>query len=869
MPKYLVIVESPLKARKIGEYLGKEYQVEASIGHIRDLPEKSIWVDIEHGFLPAYEVPSAKQRRVTELRKYAKWAENIVLATDPDREWEAIAWHLAHVFGIDPTTVSRVTYHEITKTAIIEAFSHPSRIDMWLVNAQQSRRILDRIVWYEVSPVLWRKVRSGLSAGRVQSVAVKLLVEREREIRTFIPDESWKIFAHTRHDDIDFSLELMKIDGKNMRFKNEPEALKFFATHNISLSHIESKKDKKWNTFFRFEHHEDFLLTSLEKKDSKRTPGAPFTTSTLQQEASRKLGYGVKMTMDIAQRLYQNGHITYMRTDSVSLSEQAIKSARAYIIQEWGQEYTVPNGRRYKTKQANAQEAHEAIRPTHFDTIPENSGLSAQDMKLYRLIWERTIASQMAEAVVETTTYSFSPSVEDKKWVLSDSQLHDETWIAKGEVIKFAGFMKLYIEWTDDEKEDDDGNISYKRLPKLNEGNQITSKEWLGQQKFTLPPARYTEASLVKKLESEGIGRPSTYAATIQTIQDRGYVMIESKKLIPTDIAFVVTDFLEKEFTNFMQYKFTALVEEEFDQISRGELDWQKMLTDFYWPFHKSVESVLESEGRFSGERVLGSDPVSGRSVIARMSRFWPVVQIGAQDELSTDEKPRYANLSLGMSIDNITLGEALELFSFPKEIGSYEEKNVIIGQGRFGPYVKWGDIFISIPRTDDPHTIDLPRARELIEAKKTEIAPVGLYQWEPYTKGKWRFGPFLKWKDFYVNIPRAVDFEAITHEEAEKLIRAKIEKESQRYIHSWTEEKISLERGRYGPYIKFGKENFYLKRGGKKITDDDEIANLTLADVKEIILEQMPNAFGEKKPKSKSGTKSEIKKKVVAKKKK
>lgn len=853
MPKNLVIVESPAKAKKIAQYLGPDYQVEASIGHIRDLPEKNIGVDIEGGFIPAYEISPDKKKRVTELRGFAKKAEHIILATDPDREWEAIAWHLAHVFDIDPVSATRVTYHEITKDAIKESFSKPGHIDMGLVNAQQSRRILDRIVGYEVSPVLWRKVRSWLSAGRVQSVAVKLLVEREREIRAFVPDESWHIRALALSGGIDFALDLSKVWGKSAKFTTEAEAWEFFDRHGINIEKAKKDKTKKWHIAYLAETSENFVLTDVEKKESKRTPGAPFTTSTLQQEASRKLGYSVKTTMDIAQRLYQNGHITYMRTDSVHLSDQAISWARIFIEKTYGKEYALPSGRQYKTKQANAQEAHEAIRPTSIETTPEKTGLDAMEYKLYKLIWERTVASQMAEARIETTTYRLS------SWV------QGEEWVAKGEVILFPGFMQLYVEGTDDEE-----NEETKKLPLLTTGAIVVAHALSAEQKFSLPPPRYSEASLVKKLESEEIGRPSTYAATIQTIQDRGYVVIESKKLIPTDIAFVVTDYLEKEFSSFMQYDFTARVEAEFDQISRWELDWKKMLSGFYTPFHTSIEAALGTEGRFAWEKILWKDPATGRTVLARMSRFGPVVQIGAQDELSEEEKPRYANLAPGMSIDDITLEESLGLFSFPKDIGSYEDKSLIVGQGRYGPYVKWGEAFISIPRTEDPHAVDEARAIELIEAKKQADAPIGEYEWVGYTKWKWRFWPFLKWKDLYVNVPKAIDFDNITHDEATRLIAAKVEKEANRYIHNWSEEKISVERGRYGPYIKFGKENVYLKRDGKKITDENEIISLTLEDVKAIISQQIPNAFSEKKSKTKVGTtKKSAVKKAPAKKKK
>lgn len=833
MPKNLVIVESPAKGKTIEKFLGKDYRVEASFGHIRDLPEKKMGIDIAGGFIPEYEVSPEKKKRVTELKKLAKEAEKIWIATDEDREGEAIGWHLCAALGIDEKTVDRIVFHEITKTAIENAIKHPRKIYLNLVNAQQSRRILDRIVGYEVSPVLWKKVRTGLSAGRVQSVAVKLLVEREREIRAFNPEESWKVTAKIGGD-TPMIVEFAKLDGKGKRLKNESDVLKFLSTHGIQIDTVKNTKDKKGNLLISLPHAEDFVLMDAEVKASSRLPGAPFTTSTLQQEASRKLGYGVKTTMEIAQRLYQNGFITYMRTDSVNLSDLAINTARVFIEKEFGKEYSMPNGRKYKTKQASAQEAHEAIRPAYIEKTPETIGLDGMDAKLYRLIWERTVASQMKEAEIETTTYHFSPVTST-----------NEDWIAKGEVIKFPGFMKLYIEGTDEENEEESES---KKLPSVKKGEKLISSELHGLQKFSLPPARYTEASLVKKLESEGIGRPSTYAPTIQTIQDRGYVVIESKKLIPTDIAFVVTDFLEQEFPTFMDYNFTAKVEGEFDKIAEGELEWKKMLGAFYHPFHESINTALWSEWRFSGERILGKEAESGRTVLVRMSRFGPVVQIGSPDELSEEEKPRYANLGAGMSIDDLTLEEALKLFSFPKWLGSYEGKDVIIGQGRFGPYVKWGEQFVSIPRGENVHAVDLNRAIEIIEVKKVENAPVGTYDGEPYTKGKWRFGPFLKWKNLYVNVPRAIDFENITPEEAEKLIAAKVEKEANRYIHQWPEEKISVENGRYGPYIKFEKENVYLKRDGKKITDQEVIAKLTLTEVKEIISEQIPDAFKEKK---------------------
>ncbi len=833
MAKNLVIVESPAKGKTIEKFLGKDYRVEASFGHIRDLPAKNMGIDIPGGFIPAYEISPEKKKRVTELKKLAKEAEKIWIATDEDREGEAIGWHLCMALGLDPTDVDRIVFHEITKTAIEHAIETPRKIYLDLVNAQQSRRILDRIVGYEVSPVLWKKVRPGLSAGRVQSVAVKILVEREREIRAFVPEESWKIMAKIGGS-TPMMIELAKIGSKPAKMKSEADIQEFFKSHGINLPGIKTQKDKKGNLIFTFPQEESFSLIESEVKAGTRMPGAPFTTSTLQQEASRKLGYGVKMTMDIAQRLYQNGHITYMRTDSVNLSDLAINAARDFITKEYGSEYAMPNGRKYKTKQASAQEAHEAIRPTYMDKTPEAIGLDAQEAKLYRLIWERTVASQMQEAQVETTTYHFSP--------LSSPS---EDWTVKGEVIKFPGFMKLYIEGTDDEHDEESDT---KKLPLVRKWEEVLSEDFAWNQKFSLPPPRYTEASLVKKLESEWIGRPSTYAPTIQTIQDRGYVVIESKKLIPTDIAFVVVDYLEQEFEGFMQYSFTAEVEGQFDQIADGKLEWTKMLGDFYTPFHASIEEALGTDGRFSGERILGKDPATGRTVLTRMSRFGPVIQIGAPDELAEDEKPRYANLSAGIYIEDVTLEQALTLFSFPKDIGSYEDKPLSIGQGRFGPYVKWGETFISIPRWEDAHSVDQARAIELIEAKRIEDAPVGSYEWEWYTKWKGRFGPFLKWKWLYINVPARFDFDNLSESDAQALIAAKVDKEANRYIHNWPEVKISVENGRYGPFIKFGKENVYLKRGGKKITEMEEIKALTLDDVKEMISEQIPDAFKEKK---------------------
>ncbi len=850
--KNLVIVESPAKGKTIEKFLGKDYRVEASFGHIRDLPEKNLGVNIVGGFIPEYEITAEKKKRVSELKKYAKEAEKIWIATDEDREGEAIGWHLCAALGIDETKVDRIVFHEITKTAIDHAIAHPRHIDMGLVYAQQSRRILDRIVGYEVSPVLWKKIRPGLSAGRVQSVAVKILVEREREIRAFIPEESWKIEASIEAQGYQFPIEFTKVDGKNKKYKSHTDIEKFFATYGVQLASLSPKKDKKGNILIESPLHHQFLLDDVEKKESTRMPGAPFTTSTLQQEASRKLGYGVKQTMDIAQRLYQAGHITYMRTDSVNLSDLAITSAREFITKEYGKEYALPNGRKYKTKQASAQEAHEAIRPTYIDKTPDSISLDGQELKIYTLIWQRTVASQMKEAIVETTTFSFTPMGHPT-----------ETWIVKGEVIQFAGFMKLYIEGTDEEEEEGSA-----KLPPLKAGDLVESTRIVGLQKFSLPPPRYTEASLVKKLESEGIGRPSTYAPTIQTIQDRGYVEKAEKKLVPTDIAFVVTDYLDKEFSNFMQYSFTARVEAEFDEVSEGKLEWQKMLGDFYTPFHTLIENATGAEGRFAWERILGKDPKSGRSVLVRMSRFGPVVQIGAMGELDEEEKPKYANLPQGSNMDTIDFETAMASFALPKTLGTHEWKEITIGSGRYGPYVKYGDAFVSIPRGEDALSVDMARALEIIEEKATADAPIMMYEGQWVTKGKGRFGPFLKWNALYVNVPKSIDFENITPEECEALLTLKVAKEANRYIHNWPEEKISVENGRYGPFIKWEKKNLYLKQGKKKITELEDIKVLTLIEVKAMIEDQVPGAFKEKKSITKKSSVKKSSSKVKAKKK-
>ncbi|MDQ1344170.1 MAG: topoisomerase, partial [Patescibacteria group bacterium] len=563
--KNLVIVESPAKGKTIEKYLGKDFTVKASMGHIRDLEKKNLGIDIAAGFKPSYVVSEEKKKTVTELKKLAKDAEKVWIATDEDREGEAIGWHLCEALGIDPAEVSRIVFHEITKGAIEHAVKNPRHIDMNLVNAQQSRRILDRLVGFQISPVLWTKIKQGLSAGRVQSVAVKLIVEREREIKAFVPEEGWKLKALvTTAEGAEFEIELAKIKGKNFQPKNRDDAMALLSEIGADVASAKEKKDKKGNIRIEIPVRANFRLDAVEKKEGARVPGAPFTTSTLQQEASRKLGMSVGATMSVAQSLYQNGHITYMRTDSVNLSDFAIQAAKSYIDSAFGTEYSIPGGRKYKTKQANAQEAHEAIRPAYVEKTPDTCGLDGQELRLYRLIWERTVASQMKEAIVETTTYFFIPEGADS-----------QGWVAKGEVVRFPGFMKLYVEGTDEEESEDSS-----MLPYVAEGSVLPCKGVSGTQTFTRPPSRYTEAALVKKLEAEGIGRPSTYAPTISTIVERGYIEKVEKKLAPTDIAFTVNDFLEQRFPEMMDYKFTAKVEGEFDRVSMGELEWHQILSE-------------------------------------------------------------------------------------------------------------------------------------------------------------------------------------------------------------------------------------------------------------------------------------------------
>ncbi|MBS1629700.1 MAG: type I DNA topoisomerase [Bacteroidetes bacterium] len=855
MAKNLLIVESPAKAKTIEKILGPDFQVKSCFGHIRDLAKEDMGIDIANDFQPNYIISEDKERVVSELRSLAKKSSEVWLATDEDREGEAISWHLCEVLKLQPANTKRIVFHEITKPAIRKAVENPRTVNMDLVNAQQARRILDRIVGFELSPVLWRKMSAGgnLSAGRVQSVAVRLIVERERSIISFVPHSSFKVEAFFTAPDAQGKPVIFRAEGPE-KIAGEPEA----------------------NQYLQACIGAQYRVSDVQKKPAKRTPAPPFTTSTLQQEASRKLGYSVSRTMNVAQRLYENGHITYMRTDSVNLSETALAATEDAVTNLYGPNYH--QKRRFQTKNESAQEAHEAIRPTELrlQHIPDTDG-----QRLYELIWKRTMASQMADAQIERTIAKIEVS----------SQPQPLT--ATGEVLRFDGFLKVYSEGRDEEdnidgdgstKESEDGNSGM--LPPLIVGQVPGFVEMKATQKFTRPQPRFTEASLVKKMEELGIGRPSTYAPTISTIQQRGYVerrdqegtkraytllvlkdgkishhkeseMVgnERGKLFPTDLGAVVTDFLSEHFQRIMDYHFTAKIEEEFDEIASGREEWSQMLKRFYGPFHEQVNATMEHAGRSTGERILGTDPDSRKPVSARLGRFGPMVQIGTQEG---DEKPRYATLKSGQSIATISLEEALDLFKLPLQLGEHQGKEVIIGAGRFGPYVKWGEQYISIPRGEDPLSVDMERAISIIRQKQAADAPIGLYEGVPVTKGKGRFGPFIKWGELYVNVPGKYNFEQLSQSNIEELISAKLAKEAARFIREWPGENIAIEQGRWGPFIRLGKEMIKLprKEDGEKWTPED-FKDISLDTVKKMILAQNPDAFSPKPARKKATSKA------------
>ena len=763
MQENLVIVESPAKAKKIEEFLGKDFKVMSSYGHIRDLKKKELSID-EKTMEPCYEIPEEKKKLVTELKSTAKQAKKIWLASDEDREGEAISWHLCEVLGLDEEKTSRIVFHEITKPAILDAIQHPRHLDMNLVNAQQARRVLDRIVGFKLSPVLWRKVKPALSAGRVQSVAVRLIVEREREIQKFKSEPYYRVNA---------VFALINENGGATEVKAELDQR--FKTHEEVEAFLEKCKDAK------------FSVEAVTKKPLKRTPAPPFTTSTLQQEAARKLGFTVSQTMMVAQRLYEGGRITYMRTDSVNLSTLCSNASKDEIIKVYGNEYSKP--RTYHTSSKGAQEAHEAIRPTYMSETSIDG--TSQEKRLYELIWKRTIASQMADAQIEKTTINIHIDNTTEKFV------------ANGEVVVFDGFLKVYRESTD---EDDNAEDSTHILPAMKEGDELQRREIIATEKFSLAPARYTEASLVKKLEDLGIGRPSTYAPTISTIQQREYVVkgdkqgvernytvdslkgikitqktkkemagSEKGKLLPTDIGIVVNDFLMANFPNIMDYNFTAHVEQRFDDIAEGKTEWIKWMKDFDKGFEPEVKEVMNARSEHkAGERELGNAPKSGRPVFVKIGRFGPVVQIGTADD---KDKPQFAQLPADKSIETITLEEALELFKLPRQVGEFEGTTVTIGAGRFGPYVLHNRKYVSIPKDIDPMAITLEQAIELINEKRSNEQKRHIKTFEEDEKLELlngRYGPYIAYDGKNYHIPKAKqeNVEALTYDECMTIIK-------------------------------------------------------------------------------------------------
>ncbi|MDC2975178.1 type I DNA topoisomerase [Bacteroidota bacterium] len=810
MAENLVIVESPAKAKTIEKYLGVNYKVASSFGHISDLPSKNIGIDIENDFKPKYEVSSDKKTIVKNLKDLVKKSKTVWLASDEDREGEAIAWHLFRTLNLDADNTKRIVFNEITKSAITNAINNPRSINYDLVDAQQARRVLDRIVGYELSPVLWRKVKGGLSAGRVQSVAVRLIVEKEREIRNYVSASTYKVEAIFKNS-----------NGKEFvaRLSNE------FKSKDDAIDYLNSTTEST------------FKVSEIVKKPVKKSAPAPFTTSTLQQEASRKLSFPVSKTMSVAQRLYESGHITYMRTDSVNLSNLAIDEAKKQVVKNFGESYANPKN--FSTKAKGAQQAHEAVRPTNFDMSPDN--VKDYDQKrLYQLILNRTLASQMKPAELEKTNIKIS------------SSNRSELFTANGQVIKFDGYLKLYQVSKDEDSAEDDGI-----LPRFNENEILNLEDLFAIQKFSRPPYRYSEASLVKKLEELGIGRPSTYAPTISTVQNRGYVekgSTEAKsrnvikvsisnevisentlsekygsdkgKLIPTDIGMIVTDFLKNHFEYIMDYNFTAKVEQDFDSIASGKKDWTEMMKSFYGKFHPVVEDVQQNATRESGKRVLGSHPENGKEVSVRLGKFGPMVQIGTVDD---EEKPKFASLPQDFQIESVTLDQALSLFELPRILGEFQGETLEANNGRYGPYIKFGKKFVSIPAGKSPTSISLEDAMVIIEDKIKADAPIHVYENMDVQKGKGRFGPYIKWNNIFINVNKKYDWDNLSIDDIEELIEEKKQKEKDKVIHNWVEEGIKVEKGRWG--------KFYLIKSNKKILLDKNlnVASIDLDQAKEI----------------------------------
>ncbi|WP_271406686.1 type I DNA topoisomerase [Tenacibaculum soleae] len=832
MAKNLVIVESPAKAKTIEKFLGKDFQVESSYGHIADLPSKELGIDVDGDFSPKYIVSDDKKPVVRKLKTLAKKADTVWLASDEDREGEAIAWHLKEQLKLKDENTKRIVFHEITKNAILKAVDNPRDIDYNMVNAQQARRVLDRLVGYELSPVLWRKVKGGLSAGRVQSVAVRLIVEKERSIIDFKAETHYKIIAQ-------FS-------------NNEGKSFKATIPKNF-----DSKKAAE--DFLKSCANANFSIADLTKKPAKKSPAAPFTTSTLQQEASRKLGFPVGKTMQVAQRLYEAGLITYMRTDSVNLSVDARNAAEEEISNYYGKEYS--KQRVFKSKAKGAQEAHEAIRPTNMKA--HSIDTEYDQNRLYDLIWKRTLASQMSDAQLERTNVKIENSENDK------------IFTANGEMIKFDGFLKVYLEGTDNEEEEQAG-----MLPNLTKGDDLSYVFINATQRFTSPPYRFTEASLVKKLEELGIGRPSTYAPTISTVQRRGYVekgqnegvergyeqlilsdgkvksqMLTEKtgsdknKLIPTDIGNIVNDFLVANFSNVLDFGFTAKVENSFDDISEGNENWTEMIKGFYKTFHEIVEDVKENANRESGERILGKHPESGKTVLVRLGKFGPIAQIGAPE----DEEKQFASLNKDQHLGTITMEEALELFLLPKTLGTFQDEEVIVSNGRFGPYIKFGAMYVSLDKGENPMEVDLPRAEELIVAKQKADAPIYHYEDLPVQKGVGRFGPYLKWNSMFINVNKKYDFDNLSTDDIIELIETKKQKEIDKVLHNWEDVGIRVEKARWG--------RFNVIKGKIKV----ELPKTT--DIEKMTKEEAVKIIEAKTPKKKVTKKKAIKKKPVKKK--
>lgn len=841
MAKNLVIVESPAKAKTVEKFLGADFQVESSYGHISDLPAKEIGVDVENGFKPKYEVSADKKALVSKLKALAKKADMVWLASDEDREGEAISWHLAEALQLDKRKTKRIVFHEITKNAILKAVENPREIDYNLVNAQQARRVLDRLVGYELSPVLWRKIKGGLSAGRVQSVAVRLIVEREREVINFKAVATYSVQA-----------EFVTANGKSFKAKlpknfNTKKEAEDFLQKNIGSA---------------------YKVAELETKPTKKSPAGPFTTSTLQQEAARKLYLSVGVTMSLAQRLYEAGLITYMRTDSVNLSKDAMASAAAEITKSYGKQFSKP--RTFVNKSKGAQEAHEAIRPT--DMSRHTVNIDRDQARLYDLIWKRTLASQMADAELERTNVKIA------------SNNYSENFTASGEVIKFEGFLKVYLEGNDDDEEEQEGMLPAMKMNEKLTNNYITATE-----RYSRAASRYTEAALVKKLEELGIGRPSTYAPTISTIinrnyvekgnlegQERNYTQLTLKggkisdkilkentgsdkgKLVPTDIGTIVTDFLVKNFNNILDYNFTAKVEQDFDEIAEGNIDWTKMMQTFYDEFHPTVKNVEANAERESGERILGKDPKTGKQVSVRLGKFGPMAQIGAAD----DENKIFASLLKEQNMGNISLDEVLNLFLLPKNLGIYKDEEVEVSNGRYGPFIRFGSLFVSLPKGEEPLNIDMPRAQELIDEKLLADAPVAIYKGDGVQKGTGRFGPFLKWSGMFINVSAKYNFDNLSQHDIEAIIEDKIKKNIDKVIHNWEAEGILVQKARWGrTEILKGKIKVELNK-------DFDAVNLTLAQAQEMIAKKTPaKKVAAKKPAS-TAKKTVTKKKTVVKKK-